>query len=100
MGCWKGAYSLIISVCPPAPYKKKSSEVKNKGSQGIAPTRDLTCFLKILFLVAGGWFYSNYILQGYKTDKEWKILRKKLSFMYTKSFNIYFFLNGFNPMWV
>ena len=49
------------------------------GSLGIAPKRDCTHFLKIGFVVARGWFYSCYIYQGYKYDKERKIVRNKLS---------------------
>ena len=32
-------------------------------------------FLKITFVVAGGEFYSNYIHQGNKSDKQRKIVR-------------------------
>ena len=60
------------------------------GSLSIAPTRNFTLFLKIGFVVAGGGFYSYYIHQGNKSDKERKIVRKKLSFMHTKRFNIFF----------
>ena len=45
---------------------------------------------KVGFVVAGGGFYSYYIHQGKKTDKEWKIVRKKLSFMHTKRLNTFF----------
>ena len=48
-----------------------------KGSIGIAPTRDCTHFLKFRFVVAVGRFYSYYINQGNKLDKERKIVRKK-----------------------
>ena len=47
------------------------------GSLGIAPTRDCTHFSKIEFVFAGGGFYSYYIHQGNKSDKERKIVRKK-----------------------
>ena len=47
-------------------------------------------------MVAGGGFYSYYIHQGNKSDKEWKIVRKKLIFMYTKRFNNFFL----NSVWV
>ena len=57
-----------------------------EGSLGIAPTRNCTHFLKIGFVVARGGFYSNYIHQGNKSDKERKIGRKKLSFMHRKRF--------------
>ena len=56
---------------------------------GIAPT-----FLKFRFVVAGGGFYSYYIHQGNKSDKESKIVRKKLNFMHTK------ILNTFCKRWV
>ena len=46
------------------------------GSLGIAPTRNCTHFLKIGFVVAGGGFYYYYILQGNKSDKERKVVRK------------------------
>ena len=36
-----------------------------------------THFLKIGFVVAGGWFYSYYIHQGNKSDKGREIFRKK-----------------------
>ena len=58
-------------------------------SLGIAPIRDCTHFLKVVFVVAGGGFYS-YIHQGNKLDKEKKIVRKKLSFMHTKGINTFF----------
>ena len=51
---------------------------------GIAPT-----FL-IVFEIAGGGFYSYYIHQGHKLDKERKIVTKKLSFMLTKRYNTFF----------
>ena len=47
-------------------------------------------FLKIRFVVAGGGFYSYYIHQENKFDKESKIVRKKLSFMRTKRSNTFF----------
>ena len=62
------------------------------GSLGIAPTRNYNHFLKIGFVVSEGGFYSYYIHQGKKLDKESKIVRKKLSFMHTKRFNT--FLKG------
>ena len=49
------------------------------GSRGIAPTMSCTHFLIVEFVVAGGGFYSYYI--HYNSDKERKIVRKKLSFM-------------------
>ena len=52
------------------------------GSLGIAPTRNCTHFLKIGFGVAGDGFYSYYIHQGNKSDKEVTIVRKKLRFMH------------------
>ena len=60
------------------------------GSLDIAPTRNFTYFLKIGFVVAGGGFYSYCINQGNKSDNERKTLRKKLSFMHTKRFNVFF----------
>ena len=54
-------------------------------SLGIAPTWNCTHFLKIEFMIAGGGFYSYYI----RTDKERKIVRKKLGFMRTKRFNTF-----------
>ena len=51
------------------------------GSLSIAP---------IGIVIARGRFYFYYIHQGNKTYKERKILRKKLSFMHTKRFNIFF----------
>ena len=55
------------------------------GSLGIALTWDWTHFLKILFVFfAAGGFYSYYIHQWNKADKERKIVRKKLSFMHAK----------------
>ena len=41
-------------------------------------------------MVEGGGFYSYYIHQGNKSDKERKIVRKKLSFMHTKRLNTFF----------
>ena len=37
---------------------------------------------KFLYKVCESYFYSYYIHQGNRSDKERKILRKKLSFMY------------------
>ena len=48
-----------------------------EGTLGIAPTRNCTNFLKIGFVVARGGFYSYYIHQAKKLDKERKIVRKK-----------------------
>ena len=58
------------------------------GSLSIAPTGNCTHFLKLV--VARGGFYSYYIHQGNKSDKERKIARKKLSFMHTKRFHTLF----------
>ena len=52
------------------------------GSLRIAPTRNCTRFLKIGLVVAEGEFYFYYIHQENKSDKERKIVRKKLSFMH------------------
>jgi hypothetical protein len=41
-------------------------------------------------VVAGGGFYYYYIHQGNKSDKERKIVRKKIGFMHTKRFNNFF----------
>ena len=51
----------------------------------IAPT-----FLKIGFVVAGVGYCSYHIHPGNKSDKERKIVRKKLSFLHTKRFNTFF----------
>jgi hypothetical protein len=40
-------------------------------------------------VVAGGVFYSNYIHQEKKSDKERKIERKTLSFLHTKRFDTF-----------
>ena len=49
---------------------------------GIEPT-----FLKIRFVVVGGWFYSYYNLQCIILDKERKNAReKRIRFMHTKKF--------------
>ena len=82
------------SVVPLYPYLNT-----NNGSLGIAPTRICTHFLKIGFVVAGGGLYSYYIHQGNKSDKERKIVRKQLSFMHKKRFNI-FSKNRCNFLWV
>ena len=60
------------------------------GILGITPTQNCTHFLKIGFVVAKGGFYSYYIHQGNESDKERKILRKKLGFMHTKRFYTFF----------
>ena len=49
---------------------------KSKGSLGIVPTRNCTHFLKNGFVVAVGGFYSYYIHQGNKSDKEKKFQKK------------------------
>ena len=51
-----------------------------KSSFCIALTQNCIHFLKIMF-------YSYYIHQGNKSDKERKIVRKKLDFMHIKRFN-------------
>ena len=56
------------------------------GSCGIDPTRNCIHFLKNGMMVAGGRFYSYYIHPEHKSDKEKKIVRKKLSFILTKRF--------------
>ena len=60
------------------------------GLLGIAPTRNCTNLFEIGFMAAGGGFYSYYIHQGNKSDKERKIVRKKLRFMNTKGFFSFF----------
>jgi hypothetical protein len=55
-----------------------------QGSSGIAPTPDCTHFLKIGFIVAGGWFYSYNIHQGNKLDKE-----RKTFYAYKKIYYIF-----------
>ena len=45
------------------------------GSLGIATTRNCIHFLKVAFVVAEGGFYSYYIPQGNKSDKERKIVK-------------------------
>ena len=52
---------------------------------GIAPT-----FFKLVLWSPEVGFYSYYIHQGNKLDKERKIVRKKLSFMQTKRFFTFF----------
>ena len=69
------------------------------GSLGITPTRNCNHFLKIEFVVAESWLNFYYIHQGNKSDKERKIVRKKVSFMHIKRFNT-FLLNGCNSVWV
>ena len=51
---------------------------------------ELHPLFKIGFVFAGGGFYSYYIHKGNKSDKERKIIRKKLSLMHTKRFNTFF----------
>ena len=41
-------------------------------------------------MVAGGGFNFYYIHQGNKSDKERKIVKKRLSFMHTKRFDTFF----------
>ena len=83
--------------------KLKGADICRKiaiyGSPGIATSRNCTNFLKIGFVVARNGFYSYYIHQGNKSQKERKIVRKKLSFMHTKRFK-FFFKNGCNSVWV
>ena len=57
--------------------------MKKIGSLSIASTytRNCTHFLKFGFVIAGGGFFSYYIHQGNKSEKENQIVRKKLSFM-------------------
>ena len=53
------------------------SECKKIGSLGILHPHGNAPFLKIGFVFAEGGFYSYYIHQGNKSDKERKIVRKK-----------------------
>ena len=53
----------------------------------------------IEFLVARGGFYSYYIHQGKKSDKERKIVREKSGFMHTKRFNT-FLKRWVHSVWV
>ena len=69
------------------------------GSGGIAPTRNCTHFLKILFVVAGGVFYSNYIDQGNKSDKERKFLRKS-KVLYIQKDLVHFLKSACHSVWV
>ena len=62
---------------------------KQNGSLGITPSRNCTHFLKIRFVGTGGGLHYYYIRQGNKSDKERKIVRNKLSFMHTKTFNTF-----------
>ena len=85
---------------PPTQTKKRMGAIPcgcnststkwTKGSLGIAPTPNCSHFLKIVFVVAWGGFYSYFIHQGNKSYKKGKIVRKKLNFMHTKISNIYF----------
>ena len=59
------------------------------GSLVIEPTRYCTHFFKIVFIIAVGGFYSYYIHQGNRSDKERKIVRKKFS-IHTKQFITFF----------
>ena len=65
------------------------------GSLGIAPTRDCTHFLKILFVVAGVGFYSYYINQIKKEN-----CKKKVKFYAYKKNLILFLKSGCNSVWV
>ena len=69
-------------------------------SLGPAPRRNFTHFLKIGLEVTGGVFYSYYIHQGKKSDKEMKIVRKKLSFMQNKKDLMQYLKDGCNSVWV
>ena len=62
------------------PKPTKNHIIPVLGSLGIAPTRNCTHFLKIIFLVAGSGFYSYYIHPGNKSEKERDIVRKKVKF--------------------
>ena len=63
---------------------KDLKQGKNKGSLGIAPTRNFPHFLKFGFVVAGDGFYSYYIHQGNKSDKERKLYEKVEFYAYKK----------------
>ena len=63
------------------------------GSHGIEPKRDWTHFLKIVFVIAGGGFYSYYNHICIKLDKG----KKKSVLCIQKTFNAVF-KNGFNPV--
>ena len=76
LGDWGCSYHIIIITLLRYP---------DFGSFGIAPT-----FLKLDSCLPGAGFYSYYIQQGNKSNKEIKIIRKKWSFMYIKRFNRFF----------
>ena len=71
----------------------------SESSLGIAPTLDWTNFLKIEFVIASGGFYSFYLHQGNKSDKERKIVEKSKVLCIKKDL-IHFFESGRNSMWV
>ena len=87
-GGYKAIYAVSISLLI----------VGNKlSSHGIEPKRDRTHFLKIKFVVAGGWFYYYYKLQCIELDKERKNARSKNKFSaYRKIKHI--LKNWFNPV--
>ena len=62
--------------------------VKMHGSLGIAPTRNCT-FLNLDSWSPGAGFYFYTIHQRNKSDKERKIVRRKISFMLAKRFNTF-----------
>ena len=67
------------------------------GSYDIEPTQDWTHFLKIVFGIAGGGFYSYYNLQCIKLYKRKKKFKKCNKFYAYKKY-LMFFKNGFNPV--
>ena len=77
--------------------KNRFNWIITDGSPGIAHTQNCTQFLKIGFVVARDGFYSYNIHQGNKSDKERKIVRKKVCFMHTKRFNAFFKKMGAIP---
>ena len=71
------------------------------GSHGIEPKRDLTHFLKIRFVVAGGRFYSYFKLQCIKLDKENRFQEEEKNQFYAYRKNFTPFLKmGSIPFWV
>jgi hypothetical protein len=79
-------WKTLLNFCCSFIFLKSNGMVVYRDSQ------DCTHSLKIRFVVDGGGFYSYYMHQEKNSDKERKIVRKKVSFMLTKrlnTFNVY-----------
>ena len=77
----------------------RGAESRPKGIR-FTPTRNCTLFPNIGFVVAGGGFYSYYIHQGNKSDKERSFFKENSQILCIQKDLIHFLKDGCNYLWV